>query len=145
MIGNERVIMVVAGVFVINESEEVLLQLRSDHEVWGLPGGYLEMGESVQEGARREVYEETGLQLGSLELLGIYSGETQQRTLPNGDQVQLVKLIFTCRDFQGEIRVDKEESLDVQFFPISDLPPVWQNQSQEFADLMQRSKGPFIR
>ena len=61
--------MVVAGCFVLNEKNEVLLQLRSDNGKWGHPGGFMEFGETVEDTARREVFEETGLKLGKLEFL----------------------------------------------------------------------------
>jgi 8-oxo-dGTP pyrophosphatase MutT (NUDIX family) len=61
----------------------------------------MELGETVQEAARREVFEETGLRLAKLDLFGIYSGPDYDKTFFNGDQVSMVQLLFTCKEYEG--------------------------------------------
>ncbi|QHA91853.1 NUDIX domain-containing protein [Bacillus sp. N1-1] len=85
MVGHEKVIMVVAGAMVFDTENRLLLQLRTDSESWGLPGGFMDLNESVQETARREVLEETGLVLKEMSLFGIYSGSDKEKTFDNGD------------------------------------------------------------
>ncbi|KUP06861.1 DNA mismatch repair protein MutT [Bacillus coahuilensis m2-6] len=143
LVGKNPLIMVVAGVIVVNEKNEILLQKRSDNSEWGFPGGYMEMGESLTETAKREVYEETGLTLSSLTLLGMYSGEGYHRTLPNGDQVQLVKAMFIGREFSGEIRKD-EESLDIKFFTQEEMPKLWTSHEKVWQDYLKFSGQPTI-
>ncbi|VVM32843.1 MutT/nudix family protein, partial [Terribacillus sp. AE2B 122] len=121
-VGNEKVIMVVAGAFVLNEEGELLLQKRRDTDEWGLPGGFMEMGESTVETARREVFEETGLQLGDLQLFRVYSGPEYDKTFANGDQVALVQVLYSCREFTGELIRSNSESLDNAFFQMKELP-----------------------
>lgn len=87
MVGHEKVIMVVAGALIFDKENRILLQQRSDNSEWGIPGGFMELGENIQGTAKREVYEETGLNLGALDLFGIYSGPDYDKTFPNGDQV----------------------------------------------------------
>ncbi|GMA63748.1 hypothetical protein GCM10025859_41880 [Alicyclobacillus fastidiosus] len=60
--------MVVAGAFVFNSEGSLLLHQRTDNGFWGFPGGYMELGETLEDTARREVFEETGLSLGQLKL-----------------------------------------------------------------------------
>lgn len=115
MVGRERVIMVVAGA-IVTEGNNVLLHLRADSGTWGLPGGYMEMEETVKETAKREVWEETGLVLGELSFHRIRSGPKMHRTLPNGDKVALVQILFSCSDFSGKLQSDDDESLDARFF-----------------------------
>jgi ADP-ribose pyrophosphatase YjhB (NUDIX family) len=55
MVGNVKVIMVVAGAFVFDEQGKLLLQQRSDNAHCGLPGGFMEIGENISDTARREV------------------------------------------------------------------------------------------
>ncbi len=68
-------VLVAAGVLVRDRATgAVLLQLRGDDATWGLPGGRLEPGESLEQAARRELLEETGLAAGDLALVDVYSG-----------------------------------------------------------------------
>lgn len=144
MVGNEKVLMVVAGAFVFDKNR-ILLQQRTDNKQWGLPGGFMELGESVQEAAKREVYEETGLQLGELELFGIYSGSNWDKTFSNGDQVSLVKIIFTCNQFEGELIKHNQESMNTRFFSINKLPDDLFNEHKIFFhDLKSNRARPII-
>lgn len=122
MVGHEKVIMVIAGALVFDADNRLLLQQRSDTGEWGLPGGFMEMDESVQDTARREVFEETGIQMKELELFGIYSGPGYDKTFKNGDQVAMVLIWFSCRNFEGQLVRKNEESLNNGFFSLQDLP-----------------------
>ena len=121
LVGSRPIIMVGAGVLLLR-GDQVLLQRREDNGLWGIPGGSLEPGESLEEAARREVREEVGLEVGSLNLFGVYSGSKQFFTYPNGDQIYDVCVTFWTRDFTGEMCADPEEVLDLVFFPIQALP-----------------------
>ena len=84
-----------ASVIVENERGEILLQQRSDNGAWGYPGGAVELYERVEDAARRELFEETGLHAGKMELLGVFSGPEMAYTYPNGDQVSNVAVSYT--------------------------------------------------
>lgn len=122
MVGNEKVIMVVAGAIVFDKENRVLMQKRSDNGEWGFPGGFMDLNESIQDTARREVYEETGLGLNDLELFGIYSGPKYDKTFSNGDQVSLVQIVFICKSYSGELVERNDESLENKFYSLNDLP-----------------------
>ena len=122
LVGKEKVIMVVSGAFVFDQENRLLLQKRMDNEQWGLPGGFMELSETVQETARREVFEETGLRLGKLDLFGVYSGAGYDKTFSNGDQVSMVLILFTCNEYEGELVNCNSESLGNSFFSLDRLP-----------------------
>ena len=60
IVGNQPLNLVGVAVAVINENGDLLLQRRNDGQ-WGVPGGFIELGESMEDAGRREVLEETGL------------------------------------------------------------------------------------
>ncbi len=120
-IGHSPLIMCCAGVLILSPQEQILLQHRADNDSWGIPGGAMELGESLEDTARREVFEETGLTLGKLELLGVFSGKEFYYLYPNGDEVFIVDHIFISREFSGELKISKE-SKDLSFFAPNNLP-----------------------
>ena len=79
---------------ILNERRELLLQRRSDNGQWGLPGGSVEIGESVTEAIKREVQEETGLLIEVMRLVGVYSGPKLQVVRYSDGRV--VHFINTC-------------------------------------------------
>ncbi|HET7629669.1 MAG TPA: NUDIX hydrolase [Bacillales bacterium] len=146
MVGKKPVIMVTAGAFIFDGHGRVLLHLRTDNGTWAHPGGFMELGESAEETARREVFEETGLTAGPLELFGIYSGPEKEHTMANGDQVFCVDVLYTCKKFSGTLKKVNEESLDAGFFALDALPkPLFADQQEEFSDLLSSAKPPFSR
>lgn len=121
LVGNKPLILVGAAAVVIDNLGRVLLQKKSQ-KVWGLPGGFMELGESLEDTARREVFEETGIRIGRLSLLRIFSGPDHFQTLWNGDQFYSVTAVYLSKDIEGEIKADGVESLEVGFFPLNELP-----------------------
>lgn len=121
-LGSRPLIMAGAGVIIINKDNEILLQKRSDNGYWDYPAGSMELGESFEECARREVLEETGLLCGKLEFFMELSGEDSFYEYPNGDQVYLAGILYICRDYTGELKVQEDEVLEQSFFPIDEFP-----------------------
>lgn len=100
----------VAGV-VVNDQDDVLLIQRRDNGRWEPPGGVLEFGESIREGLRREVREETGLDVEPSELTGVY------RNMARG----IVSLVFRCKVIQG-IPTETAESRAIRWVRSEDVP-----------------------
>lgn len=115
-------IMCSAGVIIIDNLGRILLQLRTDNNKWGLPGGSLELGESFQEAAIREAYEEVGLKVKSLELFNVYSGECCYNKYPNGDEIYNASSIFVTAEYEGDVVLDDEESANAIFFYKHEIP-----------------------
>jgi ADP-ribose pyrophosphatase YjhB (NUDIX family) len=140
MVGKSKVILVVAGVLVFDENDCLLLHRRSDNGYWGIPGGFMELGETVEDTARREVLEETGLTLGKMELFNVYSGPERDQVLNNGDELSGVSIVYVCRDFTGEFKLN-DESLEVKFFSLESLPEnLFPVQNYLFEDLLSKHK-----
>ncbi len=112
-----------AGVLIMDKDKRVLLQLRTDSNSWGIPGGCLNVGESLQDAAKREVFEETGLIVDNLKLFNVYSGEEQHWIYPDGNEVYIINTVFITNNFCGTLKADKVESKEVKFFDLSNLPP----------------------
>jgi ADP-ribose pyrophosphatase YjhB (NUDIX family) len=117
-VGTAPILICGASVIVENEKGEILLQLRSDNKCRGYAGGIVDINEVVEETAKRELFEETGITANSLELFGVFSGEEHFFTYPNGHEVSNVDIIFICKDFAGEPKADLVESDAVNIYEL---------------------------
>ncbi|WP_342044608.1 NUDIX hydrolase [Bacillus sp. OTU530] len=120
-VGTRPLILTAAGVILLDTEGRILLQHRTDTNDWGLPGGFMEIGETIEDTARREIFEETGLTVGELKLFHIFSGDQMYYEYPNGDQVYNVIICYYSSDITGEIRLD-EESKELRYFDIQSFP-----------------------
>lgn len=132
---------------VYNDQGHVLLQKRADNGFWGLPGGGVEPGESVTQGVIREVWEETGLQVRVLRLVGVYSDPCNYviAHYPDGNIVHNVSLCFACVYESGTLRLS-EESTDLGYFPLETLPePLLPSHRLRLHDTLAQRLEAFIR
>lgn len=121
-IGSRPIISVGATILVNNEQGQLLFQHRSDTNDWGLPGGSMELGETVEEVAIRELHEETGLVTDKVKLIGVFSGPRYQFTYPNGDQTESVIHLFHAHEVTGTLQINDDESFDLAYFSQDALP-----------------------
>lgn len=121
-VGHKPLLQCGTGVIVENDKGEILLIKRTDNGCWGYAGGSVELGEKVEDTARRELFEETGLIAESLELFSVFSGEDTHYVYPNGDEVHNIDIVYICRKFSGELKPDKDEASDAKFFDIDNIP-----------------------
>ena len=122
MVGHSPILLCGASVIVENEHGEILLQLRKDNNCWGYAGGSVELYEEVEVAAKRELYEETGLIPNELVLFGVFSGEDMHYVYPNGDEVSIIDIVYLCKSYSGDLKMQKDEVADLKFFPLNDLP-----------------------
>ncbi|MEF7560520.1 NUDIX hydrolase [Bacillus thuringiensis] len=122
VVGSRPLNLAGVAVAVFNEQGQILLQQRQNG-IWGFPGGFVELGESTEEAGRREVLEETGVEIGTLQLISVFSGKEFFVKLPNGDEFYPITIAYLCKDIKGGLlKADGIESLSVQFFDFDKLP-----------------------
>ena len=107
----------------INDQGHVLLHKRSDNGAWALPGGRMEIGESIEQCAIREMFEETGLHVVVKRVVGVYSDPKNYSILryPSGYAVHYLVVVFEVEQVGGELLIS-EESTDLRFFDVNALP-----------------------
>ena len=122
VVGHRPLLQVGASVIVVDSDNRILLQLRSDNHCWGYAGGSVELDEVVEEAAKRELFEETGLIAESLELFGVFSGKDTHYRYPNGDEVSNVDIVYVCKQYSGELKCQDGEVEKLKFFRIDEIP-----------------------
>ena len=110
------------------QNDKILLQRRSDNGNWNLPGGGVELGESLTIALHREVLEETGLTVGITRYIGVYS-DPLETTLayPDGRVLHYIAHTLECRVTGGALRMN-HESLELGWFDPRDLPEPFSSQ-----------------
>lgn len=100
----------------IEHEGRLLLELRSDCDEWGLPGGAVEPDEDIEDALRREVFEETNLVVTHPELFGVFSDASRIVAYPDGSVVRLISFVYRVEVEDMSPLQTSEESLDLRFF-----------------------------
>jgi 8-oxo-dGTP pyrophosphatase MutT (NUDIX family) len=120
-VGNTDVIFFVgARTLVFDDKNRLLLIQRSDNHRWAIPAGAMELGESMEQCAVRELWEETGLTATSLTPYAFYTAYTYTNQYEH--TYQQVLMTFVVNSWEGELLRQTEESVDAGFFPLDALP-----------------------
>ena len=137
-----------ADAVIFDDAGRILLQCRADFHVWGLPGGSVEVGETLEQAVTREAREETGYDVRVLRLVGAYSDPAHTTTrYPGGDVVHYVSLAFECRVVGGQLRQGgDDESTAFAWFEPDALPPdLMSDHAPRIADALARREAAFVR
>ena len=127
VVGNLLILMPGAGCVLERDDGTVLFQKRVDNGLWCLPSGYAEKGEDIVQAMKREVREETGLEVLDAGPCGFPSDPIYQTVrYPNGDVVQAFGMDFFSRSWRGKVRCDGEETSELDGLTPDDLPQVLQ-------------------
>lgn len=131
-VGHDMIILNFSAACIVNSDGKILLQKRGDEGnrgKWGLPGGAWEEGESAETAIKREVKEETGLDVEVSKLIGVYSKYFS--TYSNGDVSQTAVCLFECRPLSEELFADGIETLSLQYFDKENLPEMFNEQHSD--------------
>jgi ADP-ribose pyrophosphatase YjhB (NUDIX family) len=134
-----------ASAIVTNNEGKILLQRRSDNTLWALPGGTMEIGESIRETIIREVKEESGLDVVIEDLVGIYSNPKHVIAFSDGEVRQEFSICFACKIVGGELHVSKESS-EVSFFTPKEIVqlPMHESIRLRIRHYLEQRKRPVI-
>lgn len=122
VVGHAPLLQCAGSVIIENEKGEILLGKRTDNHKWGYAGGSIELNETVEECAKRELFEEMGLIADELEFFMVNSGPEVHYIYPNGDEVYNVEIIYLCRKYHGTLKRQEEEVEELCFFALADIP-----------------------
>lgn len=121
-VGNGLIFMPSVAAIVRNVLGEVLLQNKGNGEKWSLPAGAIELGEAPAKAVVREVWEETGLTVVPLKVVGVFGGEDFRYEYPNGHQVEYNVFLFDCKIQSGELSPNDHETAELRYFKPIDMP-----------------------
>lgn len=108
-------------ILAFDEQDRVVLVRHVESGRWTTPGGAVEPHERPADAAVREMWEETGLHVELLRVIGVYGGPEFTTTYRNGDAVSFLMTVFLARPLGGALRPDGEETLEVRAFRRDEL------------------------
>ncbi|HTC20865.1 MAG TPA: NUDIX domain-containing protein [bacterium] len=121
---------------VFNEKQEVLLAKRTDNGLWCIPGGHVDLGETLAQACLRELKEETGLEAQIVRLIGVYSDTKGSLHFAQGAEWHTVRVSFLCRVTGGALTTSEETS-EIQYFNVGRLPPLITDHAKRIKDALE--------
>jgi ADP-ribose pyrophosphatase YjhB (NUDIX family) len=143
---NGRLLLGCSATLFDDQGSKILLTRRADNHRWCLPGGAMEPGESVTEACEREMWEETGLRVRIVRLLGIYSSPHRLLEYADGNRYQLVSLNFEVAWLEGQLQLS-DETTSYGYFGREEITAmdIVEPHRERIRDLWQIADVPFIR
>ncbi|MHB8644583.1 MAG: DUF952 domain-containing protein [Thermomicrobiales bacterium] len=118
---------------IFDDAGRVLLTKRADNLLWCMPGGHVNLGETVAEAVARETVEETGLVVAPGRIVGVYSDPRVGLRIGHGLRYHIVLIAVECQVIGGTLG-RSDETLDEGWFDPDDLPPLVPAHYQRIAD-----------
>ena len=141
-VGHECIFLNFVTACIKNDKGEILLQKRGDGRGWGLLGGAIELGESLEDALIREVKEESGYDVKVEKLIGVYGNYFDE--YPNGDKAQTINILFECRIIKEGKYFDKGETKELRFINIEDEIKMFNKQHTDMLnDIKSENYGVF--
>lgn len=145
LVGNQRLITPAARAVIRDGEGRVLLVRRSDNGQWVMPAGSMELGESVMDCLRREVKEETGLDVLAASVIAIYSEPRFAFTNAYGGEHQMFAVVFLVEHWTGALSTQTDETTDARFFALDDLPELPEVYQETLRDLESYSGSVIVK
>lgn len=121
-VGTDLLLIPSVAAVIRNENSEILFQFPRDSDYWSLPAGATEPGESAAEAVVREVWEETGLTIKPLSIIGVFGGKEFRHTYSNGDQVEYQVTVYECKIISGTLGAVDGETALLKYFKEDNIP-----------------------
>lgn len=122
-VGNDWIILNACAVVIGDDKGRILLQKRTDNKMWGLPGGLMELDDSIEACAIREVKEETNLDIQLKSFIGVFNNPFMRWR--EKDYARIISFAFEGEVQDGsKLKVNDHESLDLQYFDYEHLPMI---------------------
>jgi ADP-ribose pyrophosphatase YjhB (NUDIX family) len=134
------------NVVVVNDVGEILMIRRTDNDNWAVPGGAIDLGESVGQAAVRETREESGIECEITGLVGIYSDPKHVLLYTsNGEVRQEFSIVLTARPLSGQ-PTPSSESSEVRWVPVSEVLAYTMDRSMRIRinDFLTQKNAPVI-
>jgi ADP-ribose pyrophosphatase YjhB (NUDIX family) len=134
------------NVVVLNDAGEILMIRRTDNDNWAVPGGAVDLGESVAQAAVRETREESGIDCEITGLVGIYSDPKHVLLYTsNGEVRQEFSIVLAARPLSGQ-PTPSSESSEVRWVPVSEVRDYTMDRSMRIRinDYLDRKESPVI-
>jgi ADP-ribose pyrophosphatase YjhB (NUDIX family) len=128
---------------VVDEQGRVLLQRRADSGNWSLPGGVMELGETMGQAVVREVREETGVDVELTGILGIYTDPAHVIAYDDGEVRQEFVVAFTARVVGGELK-GSDESTEVRWVRLPEVDSLPMHETVRLRISHYRRSAPYI-
>jgi len=141
-IGKRKFIMTGARAVIRDREDRILLIRRRDNGLWAMPAGSQELDESILDCLKREVKEETGLNVMAAIPMAIYS--QLSIVTAYGDPYQLFLVQFRVDDWSGELATETDETVDARFFRLNELPEELPDHYLEVLEDLQKYTGSLI-
>jgi 8-oxo-dGTP pyrophosphatase MutT (NUDIX family) len=134
-----------ASAVLTNDNGEILLLKRRDNNLWAIPGGGHDIGETIQDTAVREVREETGLEVRITGLVGVYTNPAHVIAYTDGEVRQQFSLCYSTEIIGGQLAID-QESTDLAWVPPANLDAIAMHPSIRLRidHFLQRRAHPYL-
>ena len=142
-VGNMKLIVPAARAIIKDEDGKILLVRRRDNGQWDLPAGGIELGESITDCLKREVKEETGLDVIEAVPIALYTEPRFSMTTAYGGKFQIFTVNFLVTEWQGQLLKQTNETTDARFYALNDLPELSPAHAESLQDL-QNYTGKLI-